>query len=198
MPPASRPWPAWPGNLDNACSGLLHGKEDLCLRAIADDEDVNGMERRIDATGLDIMTRFQPVARDLRRVLASTRVANNIERISDEAKNIARRSRLMLTTGFTGGHAVVEKLYLLALAEFTDSVQSFLTADAALATTIRPRDKELDAIYRAAVAEFSDHIAAASGNAKDYLDLLFIIRSIERVGDHSKNIAEETMFMETR
>lgn len=185
-------------NLESACGGLLQKDESRCLRAIADDEEVNNLERRIDTNGLDIMTRYQPVARDLRRVLASMRIANNIERVSDEAKNIARRARGILDSGFTGGNAAVEAIFALAKAEFQDAVASFLSSDKDLCATIHPRDKELDARYRETAARFSEHIAASNEHAKDYLALLFIIRSLERIGDHAKNIAEESDFLEHR
>ena len=185
-------------NLLAVYDGLLNRNEAACLRAIADDEAVNSLERRIDASGIEIMTRYQPVARDLRRVLASMRVANNIERVSDEAKNIGRRTRPIILSGFAGGNDLIEPLFTLAIGEFRDAVQAFDTADYTLAATIRERDIELDSQYRAAVANLSDQLAASSKDAKDYLHLLFIARSIERVGDHAKNIAEETAFLLNR
>src|SRR5690606_34268370 len=78
-------------NLRNAIKGLLERSPDLCSQAMADDEEVDQLEKRIDAEGIRILTLYQPVAADLRQVVSTMKVSTNLERISDEAGNIARR-----------------------------------------------------------------------------------------------------------
>ena len=83
-------------NLENAVRGLLTRNSELCNEAIVEDDEVNNLERRIDADSFEILMRYNPVASDLREVIAGMKVANNLERVSDEAQNIARRARKIL------------------------------------------------------------------------------------------------------
>src|SRR6202043_1093396 len=80
-------------SLDRAVRGLLQRDDNLCTTAIADDEEIDQLEKQIDKDGVDVLLRFQPVASDLRRVVAAMKLSPNIERIADQATNIARRAR---------------------------------------------------------------------------------------------------------
>src|SRR5256712_13642233 len=79
--------------LDRAVKGLLQRDDNLCTTAIADDEEIDQLEKQIDKEGVDVLLRFQPVASDLRRVVAAMKLSPNIERIADQATIIARRAR---------------------------------------------------------------------------------------------------------
>ena len=79
-------------NLENAVRGLLTRNQELCNEAIAEDDEVNSLERRIDADSYEILMRYNPVASDLREVIAGMKVANNLERISDEAQKYRQES----------------------------------------------------------------------------------------------------------
>src|SRR5438874_1767388 len=76
-------------SLDRAIKGLLQRDDDLCANAIADDEEIDQLEKQIDQDGVDVLLRYQPVASDLRRVIAAMKLSPNIERIGDHATNIA-------------------------------------------------------------------------------------------------------------
>src|SRR5919201_3887491 len=80
-------------SLNRAIKGLLQRDDDLCANAIADDEEIDQLEKQMDKDGVDVLLRFQPVASDLRRVVAAMKLSPNIERIADQATNIARRAR---------------------------------------------------------------------------------------------------------
>src|SRR5947207_10974195 len=80
-------------SLDRAIKGLLQRDDDLCANAIADDEEIDQLEKQIDKDGVDVLLRFQPVASDLRRVVVAMKLSPNIERVADQATNIARRAR---------------------------------------------------------------------------------------------------------
>ena len=180
-------------NLDLACHGVLERDEAACTRVIADDAEVNQLERQIDAMGMDILTKFQPVAKDLRLVIAVMRVASNLERISDEAKNIARRGRGLIAAGAeTQGLA---ELFAMAGKELADSIAGFLTRDREVAATIRPLDKVLDARHRDLIESLTGSITTAHADPTLVIHQVFITRSLERIVDHAKNIAEETVFL---
>src|SRR6201998_3142337 len=80
-------------SLDRAIRGLLQRDDNLCANAIADDEEIDQLEKQIDKDGVDLLMRFQPVASDLRRVISAMKLSPNIERVGDQATNIARRAR---------------------------------------------------------------------------------------------------------
>src|SRR5438105_6142178 len=80
-------------SLDRAIKGLLQRDDNLCATAIADDEEIDQLEKQIDKDGVDILLRYQPVASDLRRVISAMKLSPNIERVGDQATSIARRAR---------------------------------------------------------------------------------------------------------
>ena len=180
-------------NVEAARRGVLERSDADCARAIADDDLVNQIERKIDARGIDVLTRFQPVAGDLRFVISVMRVASNIERVADEAKNIARRGRILLST--TVDISKLEGIFQLATEEVNEAIRAFFDKDRTLAATLRPKDKSLDALHKSMIEDLTTRIASDHDAAADYLHLLFITRSLERIGDHAKNIAEETAFL---
>ena len=80
-------------SLDRAINGLLQRDDDLCAIAIADDEEIDQLEKQVDKDGIDLLLRFQPVASDLRRVVSAMKLSSNLERMADQAVNIARKAR---------------------------------------------------------------------------------------------------------
>src|ERR1700737_5413254 len=80
-------------SLDRAMKGLFQRDDDLCANAIADDEEIDQLEKQIDKDGVEILLRVQPVASDLRRVVSAMKLSSNLERMADQATNIARRAR---------------------------------------------------------------------------------------------------------
>src|SRR5437868_10559383 len=78
---------------DRAITGLLERNDDLCANAIADDEEIDQLEKQIDRDGIDLLLRFQPVASDLRRVVSAMKLTSNLERMADQGTNIARKAR---------------------------------------------------------------------------------------------------------
>ena len=182
-------------NLQAVTDGLRANQVDPCLRAIADDEEVNALEKAIDARGIEILTRFQPVASDLRFVMAAMRVATNLERISDEAKSIGRRGRNLIESGFHWEPERLAALFGMAGAELAAALRAFLEGDMAAAHGVRPQDKALDASHKDCIARISSAMATRPEATNHFVALLLIVRSLERIGDHAKNIAEEAIFL---
>lgn len=183
------------GNLKLARQGVLECRIEPCLAAIADDEQVNRLDAEIEARALAILARFHPVARDLREVVATMRISTNLERAADEAKTIGKRGRSLAQSRATPDLATLEPLFEQAVAELADACKAFENKDIDLAATIRQRDKDLDKAYKAALRTYTESLPTASDAApSSWLDLLLITRALERIGDHAKNIAEETAF----
>ncbi len=180
-------------NLANSMACLLQSDSDLCARTIADEDEVNALEKKIDADGIEILLRFQPVASDLRRIIATMRLSKNVERVADQAVKIARRSRKLITRPALQEIQLFEPIFLEALTLFRDGVQAFATTDVALARSIRQRDHKLDELNRR-IARDLTHTMASGQRITDYLNLIFIARHLERVGDHAKNIGEDVVY----
>lgn len=184
-------------NLESAVRGLLTRNAELCNAAIVEDDEVNTLEKKIDADSFEILMRYNPVASDLREVIAGMRVANNLERVSDEAQSIARRARKILKHPEIKEVALIEPLYDRALALLRDGIRSYAEGDTDLAISLYDRDKELDAAHSEVIREITKQFDSGTGRVKSFLHLVFIVRSLERVGDHAVNIAEDGIFLES-
>ncbi len=181
-------------SLDNALNGLRQRDEELCLQPIADDEEINQFEKQIDKDGIELLLRFQPVASDLRRVVSAMKLSSNLERIADQAVNIARKARKL------NGHPALPEVELLqpmyhqALTMFKESLKAYIEGDIELALSLKPKDKELDQLNSKTGKLFIDQMVKTPDQIRGYLNLIFIARHFERVGDHATNIAEDAVY----
>ena len=181
-------------SLERAMKGLTERDDDICANAIADDEEIDQLEIQIDKDGVDILLRFQPVASDLRRVVSAMELSSNLERIADQATNIARRARKL------NQHPPLPELELIlpmnaqAMSMFKDSVDAYVREDVELGRAIVPRDAKLDDLNRVASRRLIERMAQDPEQLRGYLNLMFIGRHLERVGDHATNIAEDAVY----
>jgi len=182
-------------NLSNSVRGLLDRNEDLCNDAIAEDEEVNAFERSIDKEGMEILMRYNPVATDLRSVIASMKISTNLERIADQAENIARRARKIIKKGELAEVNLIEPVYALASELLSDAVRSFSESDVELALGLHDRDLELDKLHKKTLKMLTKAMESDVQNLRTYLHLIFIVRCLERVGDHAVNIGEDAIYM---
>jgi len=180
--------------LDRALKGLLQRDDNLCTTAIADDEEIDQLEKQIDKEGVDVLLRFQPVASDLRRVVAAMKLSPNIERIADQATNIARRARKLNRHPPLPEVEIIVPIQAHAMAMFKDSIDAFAREDVDLGRAVVARDKELDYMNKMANRRLTDRMAQDPKQLRGYLNLIFISRCLERVGDHATNIAEDAVY----
>jgi phosphate transport system protein len=183
-------------NLASAMRGLVERDTDLCNSAIAADQDVNELEKSIDRLGMQILLKFQPTAHDLRQVMGTMRVANNLERISDQASGIAKRARNINNLPEIAELKLIEPLYHLCARNLESSIQAFTMADPEAAARARLLDKELDAAEKGFDTSLLSVMEERQSPLEGYLHLIFVARFLERVGDHAKNICEDTIFIE--
>jgi phosphate transport system protein len=181
-------------SLDRAINGLFERNDDLCANAIADDEEIDQLEKQIDKDGVDILLRFQPVASDLRRVVSAMKLSSNLERMADQAVNIARKARKLNQHPPLPEMSVIEPMYAQAMSMFKDAVDAYLREDVQLGREIGPRDDKLDELNRVASRKLIERMAQDPDQLRGYLNLMFIGRHLERVGDHSTNIAEDAVY----
>jgi phosphate transport system protein len=181
--------------LDRAVKGLLQRDDNLCTTAIADDEEIDQLEKQIDKEGVDVLLRFQPVASDLRRVVAAMKLSPNIERIADQATNIARRARKLNRHPPLPEVEMIVPIQAHAMAMFKDSIDAFAREDVDLGRAVVARDKDLDYMNKMANRKLTERMAQDPKQLRGYLNLIFVSRCLERVGDHATNIAEDAVYV---
>ncbi len=183
-------------NLERGIRALLERNVELANAVIADDDEVDDCERKIDQLGMDILVRFHPVATDLRLVVSSMKISMNLERISDHATNIAKRAKKISASQELPDATLIEPLYTLADHLLRDAISAYSDRNATLGASLHVRDKELDRLHNAATATFGSRIEQCNGRSQDYLHLILVTRSLERVGDLAVNIGEDAVFLE--
>jgi phosphate transport system protein len=181
-------------NLYRTVNGLLQRDDNLCTQAIAGDEEVDQLEKQIDKAGLEILLRYQPVASDLRLVISALKLSPNIERVADEATNIAECARKL------NRHPPLAEVNLIvpvqehAISMFKDSIDAFVRENVAMARAVVSRDKQLDDMNASANRQLTERMVQDRGQLRGYLNLILISRCFERIGDHATNIAEDAVY----
>ncbi len=181
-------------SLDNALEGLIERDDDLCATAIADDEEIDQLEKQVDKDGIDLLLRFQPVASDLRRVVSAMKLCSNLERMADQAVNIARKARKLNRHPALPEVELISPMREHAMRMFKDSVDAYVQEDVDLGRGLKARDKALDEMNAKASRRLIEQMAQNPEQLRGYLNLMFIARHLERVGDHATNIAEDAVF----
>ena len=181
-------------NLQNSICGLFERDDDYCNNAIADDEEIDLLEMQIDREGLYIMSRFQPVASDLRYVISSMKIGANIERIGDQTVNIARRARKINEHPEVVELHELDSVIQLAMKMLDNAIRAYVEKNEALALEVKTEDKELDRLNKELNERLILRMQDDSSRIPVYLNLIFISRCLERIGDHAANIAEDVVF----
>jgi phosphate transport system protein len=182
-------------SLENALKGLQERNEDLCLKAIADDEEIDQLEKTMDREGVELLIRFQPVASDLRRVVSAMKLSPNLERIADESVSIARKARKLNRHPELAEVELLTPMGLHAAEMVRDSIDAFIREDEAQARNLKARDKVLDAMNADAARRLLARVAEDPAQLRGYLNLTFIAIHLERIGDHATNIGEDAVYM---
>ena len=181
-------------SLENALNGLRERNDDLCLQAIADDEEIDQMEMQIDKDGIEVLLRFQPVASDLRRVVAAMKLSPNLERIADESVSIARKARKLNRHRELAEVELITSMGVYAMQMFKDGVDAYAREDVEQGRALQERDQQLDAMNSDAARQLLARVAQDPEQLRGYLNLLFIAKHLERVGDHATNIGEDAVY----
>jgi phosphate transport system protein len=180
--------------LQTAFEAFLTRNSELCDHVVAEDEEIDTLEKQVDQDGVALLVRFHPVATDMRQVVSAMKVSTNLERIGDQSVTIARRAKRLNFRPVVSEVALLEPAYRLALAIYRDSIRAFAESDCTLAQTLKPRDKELDTLTTNIGEKLVAQATSDSQNVPSYLDLIFVARALERVGDHATNIAEDSFW----
>lgn len=175
---------------------LVEFDKDLAREVVATEKRINSLELKIDRDCENIFALFNPVAVDLRTVLAILKINNNLERSGDIAEGIAKYT---ITAHLPFDQELVETTRILEMYDETNAIledvlKSFENDDTKLARSIFKRDELVDEINNKANIAVADYIRSHPDRIEDGLYIISMIRKLERVGDHCKNIAEEIIF----
>lgn len=183
-------------HLEDAYRGLIERNSDICSQIIGEDDEVDELEKVTDREGMELILRFAPVACDLRRVLGSMRIATNLERMSDQAVNIARRVRKLNKHPEVAEAKLVEPLFRAAIDSASNAMRVFVEGDLAQARAVIKADQDLDEQHDQLIKLLTRAMEDDRTHLKTYLHLVFLARALERVGDHAENICEDCIFIE--
>ena len=164
-------------------------------RTVRDDDGVlDELEKKIDDTAIHLLA-MAPVAFDLRLIAVAMKISQNLERVGDEACNMAKRIADLAGEPEVAADTAIPQMARLALNMLHEAISAFVGRDPALARRIIPSDKEVDAINRELYRALSSFIAEDPGKITRCLALMAISKSLERVADHATNIAEDVVYL---
>ncbi|MEL7299731.1 MAG: phosphate signaling complex protein PhoU [Pseudomonadota bacterium] len=164
----------------------------------AADSAIDDLESFINEDCARVIAMRQPMSSDLRIILTVMKVSANLERIADYAKNIAKRTTVLAETGpINGSDQALKRMAREVEAMLKDTLDAFIQRDPELAGDVRDRDHSVDQMYNALFREFLTHMMEDPRNITACMHLHFIAKNIERMGDHTTNIAEEVIYLVT-
>ena len=167
----------------------------LASRVVAGDERVDQLERDLDNLAIRLLALRQPMARDLREIVAALKIAADIERICDYAANVAKRSIALAQSPPLQLVHALPRMAHLALLLVKDVIDAYVARDADKAIRVWNRDEELDSMYSSVFREFLTYMMEDPRNIGACTHLLFMAKNIERIGDHATNIAENLYYL---
>lgn len=180
--------------VNRAVQALMQRDHDLALQVRADDDIMDQFEVEIDEMAIQLLTKA-PLATNLRLVTVAMKVSQNLERIGDEATKIAKRARDLAQEPPVKIALDLPRMAALALAMVKDSLDAFVRRDSAAARAVIPRDKEVDALNKQIHQALAEHMMANPDAIARCLHWIVAVKSLERIADHAKNIAEETVYL---
>ena len=183
--------------LHQALYALVHLSLETAEQVLEKEAAINQMEMSIDHEIISTIGRRQPTARDLRFLMAISRTTQNLERAGDEIARIARMVKSIIQSGSPRNLPSSELRVAadLAASMLRKTLDSFARLDTVMAVAIIKQDNEIDDEYNGFLRKLITYMMEDPRTISPSLDLLFLAKSIERVGDHAKNIAEQIIFI---
>jgi phosphate transport system protein len=180
--------------INDAIRALVDRDYDLALRVKDNDRILNQFEIEIDDLAINLLAKA-PLASDLRFVTVAMKISQNLERVGDEAAKIAKRARDLSQEPPVKINVDLPRMASLALEMLKGSLDAFVHRDSAAARGIIPRDKEVDALNKQINHELALHMIEHRDTVLRCLNLIMVSKSLERIADHAKNVAEEVVYL---
>ncbi|KEO61056.1 phosphate signaling complex protein PhoU [Thioclava indica] len=182
----------------NSAKALETRDAELAKAVRLRDRAVDELEEKINEEAARLIALRAPAARDLRVALSVIKISASLERVGDYAKNIAKRSKVLLDTPpISGTPAAIRRMAQATESMLKDALDSYIQRDVELARDVRQRDLEVDQMYNALFREFLTYMLEDPRNITPCMHLHFIAKNIERMGDHATSIAEQVIYLVT-
>lgn len=182
----------------DSISALTRSDLELAHKIVKEDDIIDVLQREIEESAILIIARRQPVAQDLREIVAALRISNDLERIGDLAKNIGKRVVAINYDIFPQKLLPgVEHLSQLAMTQLKNVLDAYTQKDTVKALAVWNKDNNIDQVYTSLFRELLTYMMEDPRNITSCTHLLFIAKNIERIGDHATNIAETVCYMAT-
>ena len=177
-----------------AVKALETGSSEMREKAFSADEVIDDREREIESACLKLLLQQQPVAKDLRLISSALKMISDMERIGDQASDIAEITRFINPDkcGFNQDHISI--MSETAIQMVTESVDSFVRRDIELANKVMKTDDKVDELFDKVKADLIEAVAADKSCGEYFIDILMIAKYLERISDHAVNIAEWVVF----
>ncbi len=183
--------------LDQALACLIQRNPELALAIVESDARLDSYEQEIEANCMRMLVLRQPVADDLREVIAALKISGNLERVGDHAANTARRAAAVAGLPESAPAAALPSLGRLVRERLTTVIDAYVDGDTEAALRVWRSDDEVDELYTSLCDAIMRSAAQAPELFTPHMHLLFIAKSLERIGDHATNIAEVVHFVAT-
>ncbi len=178
-----------------AVDALVSGDQDRLTLVLKGDEPINQLHVAIDAFAFRLLALHQPMASDLRVIVAALKISSDLERIGDMAVNIAEAAHRYVALPPVKPLLDLPRMATIAQAMLRDALDAFVKRDVALARSVLERDDTLDALKTQIFRELLTYMLQDPATIEGSLDLILISRHLERIGDHATNIAEDVIFV---
>lgn len=181
--------------LAGAIDALIKRDTDKANKVVADDRQLDQLEKEVDDLAVQMLALRQPMAADLRIVITALRTASVIERIGDYAKNIAKRTVAISQSAPVGPTKTIGRMGKQVQSMIKNVLDAYITRDVDKAEDVRLSDGEVDALHTSLFRELVTYMMEDPSNITACSHLLFVAKNIERIGDHATNIAENILFL---
>ncbi len=172
--------------------------EDLAKKVRSEDQAIDDLEEMVNDAAARLIALRAPTASDLRTVLSVLKISSNLERCGDYAKNLAKRTSVLVQMQpIDGASVAIRRMAREVEAMMKDALDSYIQRDAELALQVIDRDEDVDSMYNALFREFLTHMMEDPRNITACMHLHFIAKNIERMGDHVTSIAEQVVYLVT-
>ena len=183
--------------INNSIKALKNQDKELAEKVIAKDDIIDDLELEIEEMCLQIIAKHQPMANDLRRIGTALKIITDLERIGDYATSICRKTLYMLDEPFIKPLIDLPRMAELTRQMVEKALNAYVNEDAKTAYEIPEDDDTIDSLHHQILSELITYMISDPKTIKQATQLLFISRALERIGDHSTNLAEWIIFMVT-
>jgi phosphate transport system protein len=182
-------------NVRLAVKGLVDRDHELIDRVLLGDEPLNALHIELDNRSFTLLALYQPMAADLRTIVAALKINTDLERVGDLAVNIAEAARRYASHSPVKKLIDIPRMASIAQTMLRDALDSFVRRDVDLAQQVLNEDDKLDALKTQIFRELLTYMLQDTSTIEPALDLILVSRHLERIGDHATNVAEDVIFI---